>query len=336
MRFVILSRSVILRYSVILRCSVILSAAKDLFFLIFLPLASTAALACPETPSGPDLINLFINSTEVTSVQFLKIESEGSSVNAWRFKVSATLKPANAPLTGKVSFFSKPGHAVFNAPRFNDRYLAFITKKTVDLPFALKNYFFSPEDESSTSCIYRSSIYLEDLLKKSASVEAVRDGTCKIQLKNLEAAPLIKEALKFRCENPDLEKKRLVLLANAYASAKRYGNAVTALEMSNGTLNAYTLSITLGWADEWEVKDDRAAKRFVERILTSGLRGHMEKTRQLPAVNDILNDKSRFRRLRDTDWFTPLLTNWIANNFPAVPNPLEPPKKLPLKLRKTP
>ena len=282
------------------------------------------------------MIKLFVNSSEVTSVQFLKIESEGSSVNAWRFKVSATLKPATAPLTGKVSFFATPDQVVFNAPKFNDRYLAFIAKKTVDLPFALKNHFFSPMGESSTSCIYRSSIYLEDLLKKSATVEAVRDGTCKIQLKNLEAALLIKEALNFRCENLDLEKRRLVLLANAYASAKRYGNAVTALEMSNGTLNAYTLSIALGWADEWEAKDDRAAKRFVERILTPTLRQHMEKTRQLPAINDILNDKARFRRLRDTDWFAPLLANWIANSFPSTPNPLQPPKKLPLKLRKTP
>lgn len=125
-------------------------------------------------------------------------------------------------------------------------------------------------------------------------------------------------------------------MANAYASAKRYGNAVTALEMSNGTLNANTLSIALDWANEWEAKDDRAAKRFAERILTSGLRVHMEKTRQLPAINDILNDKSRFPRLRDTDWFTPLLAKWMANDFSATPNALQPPKKLPLKLRKTP
>jgi len=322
--------------SVILCRSVILSAAKDLFFLIFLPLTSTVALACPETPGGPELTNLFVNATEVTAVQFIKIDGENPAINAWRFKMSASLKPANRPSTGQLSFFGKRDQPVFNTPKFNDRYLVFIAKNTFSLSAALKSHFLSPADDSSISCIYRSSIYLEDLIKKSASVQPVRDGTCKIQLKNLEANPLIKEALNFRCESPDLEKKRLVLLANAYASAKRYGNAVTALEMSNGNLNAYTLSITLGWADEWEAKDDRAAKRFVERILTPALRQHMEKTRQLPAINDILNDRSRFRRLRDTDWFAPLLANWIANSFPSAPNPLQPPKKLPLKLRKIP
>ena len=272
----------------------------------------------------------------MTSVQFIKIESEGSSVNAWRFKVSATLKPANPPSLGQVSFFAKPDHILVNTPRFNDRYLAFIVTKPIDLPLALKNHFLSPDGESSSNCIYRSSIYLEDLIKKSAAVQPVRDGTCNIQLKNLETTPLIKDALNFRCESPNLEKKRLVLLANAYASAKRYGNAVTALEMSNGTLNANTLSIALDWADEWEAKDDRAAKRFVERILTPVLRVHMEKTKQLIAITDIMNNKSRFQRLRDTDWFTPLLTKWMANDFPVTPNALQPPKKLPLKLRKTP
>ncbi len=304
--------------------------------LICLSLASATALACPESPTGPDLIKLFINSTEVTAVQFIKVEGSSSSANAWRFKVAAPIKPANAPAVGQVSFFAKPDHVVVNTPKFKDRYLVFIAKNTSDLPVTLKNYFFSPIDESSSNCIFHSSIYLEDLIKKSAAVQSVRDGTCKIQLKTLEANPLIKEAISFRCESPELEKKRLVLLANAYASAKRYGNAVTALEMSNGTLNASTLSIALDWANEWEAKDDRAAKRFVQRILTPGLRIHMEKTRQLIAINDILNDKVRFPRLRDTDWFTPLLAQWNANDFPAAPNPLQPRKKVPLKLRKTP
>ncbi len=309
----------------------------DLFFLFLLLVASTPALSlCPETPTGPELMNLFSASGEVTAVQFIKIEVEAPTINAWRFRIAASLKPAEASTGIQISFFTKPDQVGSASPKFNDRFLAFLPKEHSDLPLALKESFLLPENGSSTICIYRSSIYLEDFLKRSSGIPAVRDGICKIQLTNLEANLLIKDAFSFRCENQNLEKKRLLLLANAYASAKRYGNAVNALELSNGTLNASTLSIALDWANEWGAKDDLAAKRFVDRIMTSNLRRHMEQTKQLLAITDILNDKVRFTRLRSSEWFIPLTVKWLANDFPASPKTQLSPKKIPLKLRKTP
>jgi len=284
--------------------------------------ARAARAACPETPDISELMNLYKQSPQVTALQFIKIEKEPTEINSWRFRVTDSLKIKGEPPGQNVSFFTKPHEEAAAPPRFNDRFIAFNEMKNGQtLAAALKSSFLNPGAELPGFCLYRSSVYMEDLIKQTADTEPTRDQACKIQLNALGDSPTIKEVRAFRCGNPDLERKRLVILANSYASAKRYGNATTALELSNGTLNANTLSIVLGWADEWEDKDDRAAKRFVERILNQNLRAHMDKTRQMPAIMDILNDKKRYRRLRDTDWFDDLIKRWITMQPLASPSP---------------
>lgn len=298
---------------------------------------ASPALACPERPSSREIMKLFSDASEVTALQFIKVEKEASATHSWRFKVSATLKSApkspKAPISpsqaksGTISFFTKPDPEAPGVLKFNDRFLTFSTDKSPDLGTALKTHFLSPEGTALDFCLIRSSVYLEDFIKRTASTKSVRDGTCQIQLKTLESLPTIKDAFSFRCENPELDKRRLILLANAFARAKRYGNAVTALELSNGTLNASTLAIALDWADEWESKDDRAAKRFVERIMSRDLRQHFEKSNQMLATTDILANKKRYSRLRDTDWFDPLVTSWTAKETPMAPKKLIRPAK---------
>ena len=274
--------------------------------------AQAARPTCPETPDISEFMSLYKQSPEITALQFIKIEKEPTDINSWRFRVTDSLKIKGSPPPQNLSFFAKPSDNAPPPPRFNDRFIAFNGMKNgLALSAALKSFFLTPAVKLPGFCVYRSSVYLEDLIKQTAENEPTRDRACNIQLNALTEAPTIKEVLAFRCENPELERKRLVILANSYASAKRYGNATTALELSNGTLNANTLSIVLGWADEWEDKDDRAAKRFVERILNQHLRAHMEKTRQMPAIVDILNDKKRYKRLRDTEWFDSVVKRWI-------------------------
>lgn len=281
-----------------------------------------AMAACPDNPDLNSMMSLYAAAREVTSIQFTKIDREEFEVNSWRFRVAKNLKSHGTPPTGIISFFVKPEEEPSFTPKFNDRFIAFNEMRgATKLGNSLKAWFLNPAGSNRGFCMYRSSIYLEDLIAKTSDQQPTRDRTCNIQLSTLENNLTIKEALGFRCANPELERKRLALLANSYASAKRYGNAVTALEMSNGNLNANTLSIVIGWADNWEETDDRAAKRFVERILNQHLRAHMEKTKQMPAIIDILNDKKRYKNLRGTDWFDNVVSRWIAMQPSPTPNP---------------
>jgi hypothetical protein len=291
-------------------------------FLSAAGIARGARETCPETPDLTELMRLYDRAVDVTALQFIKIEKEPTDINSWRFRVAALIKSKDSSAGENVSFFAKPDDAAPMPPRFNDRFVTFNERKNgLPLASALKSTFLAPANKLPGFCIYRSSVYMEDLIKQAAEVEPTRDRACRIQLVGLEDSPTIKESLAFRCQNPELERKRLVILANSYASARRYGNATTALELSNGTLNANTLSIVIGWADKWEETDDRAAKRFVERILNPHLRAHMEKTKQMPAIIDILNDKKRYKSLRDTDWFEGVITKWIESQPSPTPTP---------------
>jgi hypothetical protein len=121
----------------------------------------------------------------------------------------------------------------------------------------------------------------------------------------------LKESIKFRCQNPQLERRRLILLANAYAAVGRYGNAITALELVNGTLNAATTLQSLEWINLWQKKDPILSRRFCEDILSQANRDRLSATGQLRAVADFLREAKELKTLRSTDWFEPLTQPWL-------------------------
>ncbi len=284
------------------------------FFCISSLMTSSIALgkenrSCPSTTTGHAILEAADRAAVVTPVQFLKMEKTPAEPNVWKFKSAVTLKPAKDPPRGLFSFFAKPSDTEGVELKTNDRFIIFSAKQDIDLSSIMKQFIIEGRTESV--CIIQSNIYLDDFVKKAVGVEAGRDNACRIQIRNLEANPLINDALSFRCKNPELEKRRIEQLAIAYAKAKRYGNAVVALELVNGNLNANTLSIALTWANEWQDKDERSARRFVERLMSISRRDHFLATRQMAAMKDILEDKKRFKNLRDSDWFPDLVKNWV-------------------------
>ena len=266
---------------------------------------------CPDSPTGHALLQAADRVDLIAPIQFLKVEKTSAGPQVWKFKSAAVLKPESVDPRGLFSFFAKADDTEHVELKLNDRFVLFSKNKDIDFAGTMKSWLLQPDKQTADFCVMKSNVYLEEFIKRGASVEAARDNSCRIQVKNLETNPLIKDALSFRCQNRDLEKRRITQLAEAYAKAKRYGNAVVALELANGNLNANTLSKSLTWANEWQTKDDRAARRFVERLLTDERREHFQKTRQISAMKDILEDKKNLKNLRDTDWFPDLTKRWI-------------------------
>ncbi|MEY4632096.1 MAG: hypothetical protein RIQ81_2216 [Pseudomonadota bacterium] len=274
--------------------------------------AAKPGSACPPTRTGHALLGAVDRATHIVPLQFFKIEKTSEGPLIWKFKANANIKPETNGMPRPVSFFTKPTEADPVELKLNDRFVLLSVRKELDLAATMKAWFTKPEKVASEDCFIKSNIYLEDFIKRGSKVEPSRDNACRILVKNLEANPLINDALAFRCISPELEKRRIGQLAAAYAKAKRYGNAVVVMELVNGNFNANTLSTVLDWANEWTEKDDRSTRRIIERTLSDDLQKHFVETRQMSAMKDILEDKKRFKNLRETDWFPDLAKDWAG------------------------
>lgn len=321
---------------------------------LFLSQKTLAAMTCPVDPAATELYALIETSSAFSAVRFIKTEDTGAGVLAWRFIVSNPFTKARMERGEKVSFFAKIVHeSKTNSkknnnknskakkaaktptdlfPKLNDRFLVFVKTnnrkiKDSDQPAqldsanlianALDNYFTKSRRINFDACVIESNVYLEDFLRQHIDLKATPDRACTIQMRPLESKPIIKDAIKFRCQNPKLERKRITLLAQSYANAGRYGNAITALELSHGSLNAATTLQSLEWIEKWQSKDAILTKRFSEKILSTKNRAHLVATGQSRAVDDVLNDPKKYEALRATDWFGPLVSQWLTNVTPA-------------------
>lgn len=291
----------------------------------------------------------------VAGVRFIKVENTDADVLAWRFVLSRVFRGQDSGENNRLSFFSKPQppepdpvknpklktklktklkkinkHA--SAPKLNDRFLIMIgsdkpsgrprtqtTQRnfTDQITQGLDRHFTNPDGQDPDVCVLESSVYLEEFLRQHSGLKGDSDRICQLKLKPLEKKPTLKDSINFRCQSPQLERRRLTLLANAYAAVGRYGNAITTIKLVNGTLNAATTLQSLEWINLWQKKDPIISRRFCEDILSQANLEHLNATGQLRAVADFLREAKELKPLRSTDWFEPLTQPWLTTSAPS-------------------